>query len=91
MQKSSGHTLSSCGSMVLTLALACSLKRGEPSRQIAKTYRSPVNRIFSAERYLLDGDTNKTCEYFRGSVATGVVKFIEYGMAQRQLAAIGPR
>lgn len=44
--------------------------------------------FYAGEKALIDGDRAKASELFRKSVATGVVEFNEYHMAQRQLAKL---
>ena len=45
--------------------------------------------FYAGEKYLLDGDQAKAREYFHKSVDTGVTEFMEYSMAQRELARLG--
>jgi transglutaminase-like putative cysteine protease/lipoprotein NlpI len=42
--------------------------------------------FYAGEKFLLDGNPGKAREYFRKTIDTGVVEFMEYKLAQRELA-----
>lgn len=68
------------GHQTLDGALAASREGGQPDRG-----RECELFFYAAQKALLDGDTARARLYLERSLATGVVEFNEYGMAQREL------
>jgi lipoprotein NlpI/transglutaminase-like putative cysteine protease len=74
------------GQLDFKAALAASLDKGAPDRG-----RECELYFYAAQKALLDQDTVKARGYLQKSLATGVVEFNEYAMAQRELERIGAR
>lgn len=77
------------GSLDLDGALAMA-REGKPEAQ-ADRGRDCELYFYAAQKALLDQDLPKARNYLKKSLATGVVEFNEYSMAQRELDRIGAR
>jgi len=65
-------------------------REGKPEAQ-ADRGRDCELYFYAAQKALLDQDLPKARNYLKKSLATGVVEFNEYSMAQRELDRIGAR
>lgn len=74
------------GRLDFDAALAATREGGKPNLG-----RECELYFFAGEKALLDGDESRARDLFRRAVATGVVEYTEYSLAQRSLARLEKR